>query len=59
MNSITFIFRDRNNVLPKNLQLLYKAKSHNGNIFHRIKVRTNREALCISNTGTMLSYRLP
>ena len=41
MNSIKFIFRARNNVLPKNLELLYKAKSYNGNIFHRIKVRTD------------------
>ena len=44
MNSIQFMFRARNNVLPKNLQLLYKSKSYNGNMFHRIKVRTDRKA---------------
>ena len=49
----------RNNILPKNLQLLYKAKSYNGNLFHRIKVRTDRKAFCLSNTGTMLWNRLP
>ena len=54
MNSIKFMFRARNNILPKNLQLLYKAKSYNGNLFHRIKVRTDRKAFCLSNTGPML-----
>ena len=42
MNSIKFMFRSRNNVLPKNLQLLYKAKSYNGNLFNRIKIRNDR-----------------
>ena len=42
MNSISFMFRTRNNVLPKNLQLLYKYKSYNGNLFHRILVQTDR-----------------
>ena len=37
MNSIKFMFRARNNVLPKNLQLLYKANSNNGNLFHKKK----------------------
>ena len=32
------MFRARNNILPKNLQLSHKAKSYNGNLFHRIKV---------------------
>ena len=50
MNSIQFMFRARNNVLPKNFKLLYKAKSYNGNLFHRIKVRTNRKGFCLSNT---------
>ena len=50
MNSITFIFRARNNILPNNLQLLYKAKSYNGNLFHSIKVGTDRKAFCLSNT---------
>ena len=59
MNSIQFMFRARNNILPKNLQLLYKAKSYNGNLFHRIKVRTDRKAFCLSNTGQMLWNRLP
>ena len=59
MNSIKFMFRARNNILPKNLQLLYKAKSYNGNLFHRIKVRTDRKAFCLSNTGPMLWNRLP
>ena len=36
MNNITFMFRARNNILPKNLQLLYKAKFDNGNLFNRI-----------------------
>ena len=58
MNSITFMFRARNNILPKNLQLLYKAKSYNGNLFHRIKVRTDPKAFCLSN-GPMLWNRLP
>ena len=43
MNSITLLFRARNNVLPNNLQLLYEAKYYNGNLFHRIKVRTDRK----------------
>ena len=43
MKSIKFMFRARNNILPKNLQLLYKAKSYNGNLFHKIKVRTDRK----------------
>ena len=59
MNSIQFMFRARNNILPKNIQLLYKAKSYNGNLFHRIKVRTDRKAFCLSNTGPMLWNRLP
>ena len=59
MNSIQFMFRARNNILPKNLQLLYKAKSYNANLFHRIKVRTDRKAFCLSNTGPMLWNRLP
>ena len=59
MNSIQFMFRARNNILLKNLQLLYKAKSYNGNLFHRIKVRINRKAFCLSNIGPMLLYRLP
>ena len=58
MNSITFMFRARNNLLPNNLQLLYKAKSYNGNLFYRIKVRTDRKAFCLSNTGPMLWNRL-
>ena len=29
INSIKCIFRSRNNVLPTNLKLLYKAKSYN------------------------------
>ena len=41
MNSINFMFRARNNLLSKNLQLLDKAKSLNGNLFHRIKLRTD------------------
>ena len=52
------MFRARNNILHKNLQLLYKAKSYNGNLFHRIKVRTDRKAFCLSNTGPMLWNRL-
>ena len=50
MNSIQFIFRARNTLLPKYLLLLYKAKSYDGNLFHRIKVRTDRKAFCLSNT---------
>ena len=38
MNSIKFMFRARNNVLLKNVQLLYKSNSYNGNLFHRKKV---------------------
>ena len=38
MNSIQFMFRDKDNLLSNNLQLLYKAKSYNANLFHRIKV---------------------
>ena len=57
------MFRARNNVLPKNVQLLYKAKSYNGHIFRRIKVyfyiRTDRKACCLSNTGPMPLNRLP
>ena len=34
--------RASNNVLPNNLQLLYKSKSCNGVLFHRIKVRTDQ-----------------
>ena len=34
MNIIKFMFRVRNNLLPKNLQLLCKAKSYNGNLFN-------------------------
>ena len=62
MNSIKFMFRARNNVLPKNLQLLYKAKFNNGNLFQRIKVRTVRKSFCLLNTVTivlMLWNRLP
>ena len=59
INSITFIFLARNNLLPNNLQLSYKAKSYNVNLFHRIKVRTDRKAFCLSNIGPMLWNRLP
>ena len=48
------MFRARNNILPKNLQLLYKAKTYNGNLFHRIKVRIDRKAFFLSNANTML-----
>ena len=48
-----------NKVLPTNLQLLYKAKSYNGNLFHRIKVRTDGKAFCVSNTCPILRNRLP
>ena len=58
MNSIKFMFLARNNILPKNLQLLYKVKSYNGNLFHRIKLRTDRKAFCLSNTGPILWNRL-
>ena len=44
INSIIFMFWAMNNVLPNNLRLLYKAKSYNGNLFNRIKVRTDRKA---------------
>ena len=42
MYNIKLMLRARNNVLPNNLQLLYKAKSYNGNLFHRIKLRTDQ-----------------
>ena len=45
--------RARNNILSKNLQLLYTAKSYNGNLLHKIKGRTDRKAFCLSNTGPM------
>ena len=54
MNSITYMFRAMNNLLPKNLQLLYKTKSYNGNLIHRIKVRTDRKAFCLLNTSPIL-----
>ena len=34
MNSIEFMFRAKNNILPNHL--LYTAKSYNGNLFHDI-----------------------
>ena len=43
------MFRARNNVLPKNLQLLYKAKYHNENMFYRIKVRTAVDQITPTN----------
>ena len=51
MNAIICMLRARNNVVPNNLQSLYKAKSYNVNLFHRIKLRTDRKALCLSNTS--------
>ena len=38
INDITCMFRSRNNVLPKNSQLLYKAKYYIGNLFNRITI---------------------
>ena len=46
MNRITYMFRDMNNVLTNNLQLLYKAKSYMGNLFYRIKVTTEKHFIC-------------
>ena len=44
MNTIKFMFRARNNVLPINLQKLYSIKLHNTYLFHRLKVRTDRKS---------------
>ena len=43
-----------NNVSPKKLQLLYKAKSYKGNLFDRIKVQTNRKAYIYIYSKTSL-----
>ena len=51
MNTIKFMFRARNNELPINLQKLYSIKLHNTYLFHRLKVRTDRKAFCLSITG--------
>ena len=51
MNTIKFMFRARNNLLPINLQKLYSIKLHNTYLFHRFKVRTDRKALCLSIIG--------
>ena len=37
MNTIKFMFRARNNLLPINLQKLYSIKLHNTYLFHRLK----------------------
>ena len=54
MNTIKFIFRARNNLLPINLQKLYSIKLHNTYLFHRLKVRTDRKSVCLSITGPRL-----
>ena len=60
MNSIKLMFRARNNVLPKNLKLIYKAKSYNGNLFHRIKYElTKKHFVYRIPTGPILWNRLP
>ena len=53
MNTIKFMFRARNNLLPINLQTLYSIKLHNTYLFHRLKVRTDRKSFCLSITGSI------
>ena len=50
MNTIKFMFRARNNLLPINLQKLYSIKLHNTYLFHRLKFRTDRKSFCLSIT---------
>ena len=54
MNTIKFMFRARNNLLPINLQKLYSIKLHNTYLFHRLKFRTDRKSFCLSITGPRL-----
>ena len=51
MNTIKFMFRARNNLLPINLQKLYSIKLHNTYLFHRLK---DRKSFCLSITGHRL-----
>ena len=51
MDTMKFMFRVGNNILPFNLQKLYSIKLHDTYLFHRFKVKTNRKAFCLSITG--------
>ena len=53
-NTAKFMNRANNKMLPINLQKLYKIKTYNKNLFYRIKVRTDRKALCLTNVGHKL-----
>ena len=48
------MFRPRNYSLLLNLQNLFKIKSYENLLFHRIKIRTQRKYLIISNMGPQL-----
>ena len=56
MNTIKFMFRTRNNVLPINLQNLYSNKLYNTYLFHRFNVRIDRKYFCLSITGPPRLY---
>ena len=54
MNTMKFMFRARNNVLPFNLQKLYSIKLHNKYAFHGFKVRPDIKAFRLSITSPRL-----
>ena len=54
MNTMKFMFRDRNKLLPFKLKKLYSFIFNNTYIFHKLKVRTNIKDFYLSNTGPKL-----
>ena len=58
MNTMKFVFRARNNLLPFNLQKLYSIKLHNKYLCHRFRVRTDSKALVLYITGPKLWHNL-
>ena len=54
MNTMKFMFRDRNKLLTFKLKKLYSFIFNNTYIFHKLKVRTNIKAFYLSTTGPKL-----
>ena len=51
LNTAQFMFRARNHSLPPNLQNL---KAYDNLLVHRIRIRTQRQLFCLSNSGPLL-----
>ena len=47
------MFRARHHSLPPNIQNLFKVKAYDNLLFHRIRIRTQRQLFCLSSSGNL------